>query len=389
MKKFKLFILLFLIFITGCYNYNELNDLAIVTAIGIDKTESGYLVSIQLVNTQKTGTDTNTSGGDSKFTIYEAEGKTIEEAIKNVSYVCPKNIYLYHLGILIFGEDTAKKGIKSTMDYIIRNIETRGDVYVFVARGKDANDIIKVITPIETLNAKNIISLLEKSSKNLGKAVLMNFRDLLNNYINSKTEIVMPSITIVERNDLGEQVENIADSDPGTFLKIDETAIFKEDKLIGYMTNDETLGYNILKDSINETIVNYKCKNGYVEALINNLKTDVEVNEKLEVIVNIKASGNLSEVSCDINIESVEKQNEIEKKIAKQLEEAVKITFNRIKDDYNSDIFGILNMYYLNKNSFYHEIEKEWYDKHFNDLKIKVKAEVDLIGKGNTLKVIE
>lgn len=389
MKKTKLIILLLIIFLTGCYNYNELNDLAIVTALGIDKTENGYLVSIQLVNTQKTGTDTNASTSDSKFTIYEAEGNTIEEAIKNLSYTCPKRIYLNHLSILIFGEELAKDGIENILDYIARNIETRGDFYVFIAKATKANKILKVITPIETLNSGNIVSSAEQSFKDSGKVSLIKFEELLNNYLNPNLEIVIPSISLIERNSDGEKVSNIADSDPATYLKIDETIIFKKDKMIGSISNEDTLGYNIIKNTIDNTIINYKCKDGYVEALINNLKTDIKINKNNKITVDIEAAGNLSEVSCDINLEKVENHKKIEENIAKEIEKKVKIVFNNMKNNFNSDIFGFLNLYYLNEYEYFKTIEKDWYKKHFKNLKIEVNAKVNLIGKGNTLKVIK
>ncbi len=43
-------LLLNITILSGCWSKKDLNELAIVTAIGIDKMEDGYSVSIQILN---------------------------------------------------------------------------------------------------------------------------------------------------------------------------------------------------------------------------------------------------------------------------------------------------------------------------------------------------
>ena len=57
--KNKLCLLLIIFMLTGCYNYRELNDLAITTAFGIDKDENGYKMTFQVVNTKKSSSQDN------------------------------------------------------------------------------------------------------------------------------------------------------------------------------------------------------------------------------------------------------------------------------------------------------------------------------------------
>ena len=76
MKKIKILISLLIIFlVTGCYNYRELNKLAITSAIGINKADDGYELIIQVVNTQKQGSDGSSASEQLKFIVYKSEGK--------------------------------------------------------------------------------------------------------------------------------------------------------------------------------------------------------------------------------------------------------------------------------------------------------------------------
>ena len=53
LKKIKLCFLFSVFFLSGCYNYHELSELSITTAIGIDKSENGYKLIAQVMNIQK------------------------------------------------------------------------------------------------------------------------------------------------------------------------------------------------------------------------------------------------------------------------------------------------------------------------------------------------
>lgn len=96
MKHKIIFILLIFLF-TGCYNYRELNNLAITSAVGIDKKDGKYYVTTQVINTQKMGSDSTSTGSQSKFVLYETSGDTLQEAFRQIVLESPKRIYANHL----------------------------------------------------------------------------------------------------------------------------------------------------------------------------------------------------------------------------------------------------------------------------------------------------
>ena len=78
----KIFIL-FILLLSGCSDYKELNNLAIVNTIGIDKKDNNYKLCIEVLNTDK-------ENGKNK--IYYSTGKTINEAINKVNNKSPKKV---------------------------------------------------------------------------------------------------------------------------------------------------------------------------------------------------------------------------------------------------------------------------------------------------------
>ena len=78
MKRILALILLHIVitlFLSGCWNRRELNDLAIAVAAGVDWVDGRYRLTVQVANP---GTHRQRSGGpQAPATLFTAEGDTI------------------------------------------------------------------------------------------------------------------------------------------------------------------------------------------------------------------------------------------------------------------------------------------------------------------------
>ena len=88
----KIFYLLIILLLTGCQNYRELNDLAIVTALSIDYNteEEEYTILAQVINTANK--KESTSSENSSFTLYKSTASSLSSAINNNILSSPKKI---------------------------------------------------------------------------------------------------------------------------------------------------------------------------------------------------------------------------------------------------------------------------------------------------------
>ena len=92
------FILLLLInFLTGCWSSRELNELAIVTALGIDKTEKGYLLSAQIINPGEIAG--KSIFGRTEVVRFMKTGDTVIEAIRKLATDTPRKIYVSNIRV--------------------------------------------------------------------------------------------------------------------------------------------------------------------------------------------------------------------------------------------------------------------------------------------------
>lgn len=388
--KIKIFICIcFVLVLSGCWNYRELNDLAITIGVGLDKKDDDFILTIQTVNAKKSSSDaSNTS--TPKIMTYSSTGKTIQEAFRRLLLVSPKRTYANHVQVLIFGEEISRSGLMEVLDIFFRDPESRKNYYVLVSKGSSASDILKVLTPIEEISATHIYESLIADSEFYGISEKISFEELMKVYLNNRIEISLPSISISGDNSEGDKLDNISDSDPKTKLVLSEMAVFKGDKLLGFLNSDESIYLSVIKNVLNNTIITYECdKDKYMSLEVLGSKTNFETSDNdLKIDINIKSQANITEIYCSVDLENEKVIKDLEEKINKKIEDETIKTIKSITEKYDSDVFGFEDLFYRNNFEYYKTIENDW-DSHFKELKFNVNADIKILSKGNILEVIK
>lgn len=380
----KVIFLLLILLLSGC-NYKEIDKIAITIGCGLKKTENGYQVTLQIADTQKQDSS-NSSTSPVRFKNYSYEDKTIHEAARGILTKLPKKAYTNHMQILVIDEQIAKEEINEIIDFFFREVELRNDFYVFISKNNSPEEILGVLTQIYPINSVGIRNLLENNNKYLSGSVLTTFEELVDEYISDTKEIILPIITVIGNE--GDKKENLDSSIPKSLLYLNETAIFKENKLSHYLTKDETIYYNLITNKLNQTILSYECEeNKYItlEIIENKSKIKIEQNTP-NININIKAKANLTSSMCDYDISKESGIKEIEDKAKKEIEQNINNLINKTKE-YQTDIFLFKDLYYKYNNKYYNNISD--YNEFYKKIKIKTNIELNIFEKGNSLQVIE
>ena len=100
----KIFLMLFIpLLLSGCYDYNQLNDLGIISGIAIDYDKEEFKVTFEIISTKKEG-ETSSSSGTYYIT---SSGNTLVEAFTKSANKIDKVPYFEHVEIVVFSEEVA------------------------------------------------------------------------------------------------------------------------------------------------------------------------------------------------------------------------------------------------------------------------------------------
>lgn len=379
MKKIIIcFIILFTL--TGCYNYRELNDLAIVSGISIAKVKEGYELTVEVVNTKKE-TDTS-SARETDFVIYKNTSDSLQEGFRRLINEAPKKMYGAQIELLILDESLAKEDLKNIVDFLARDPEIRSEFYVIVGKN---DDILEITTPLENINSKNIIQSLETNNTYLGSVNLVTFHDLIDNYLNDKVDLALPVIEMIGNVSDGEENENLDNTTTEAFNLLSNIAVFKDNELAGYLTEEESKVFNLVSNNIRTTLVKTDFEdNQYVITEMVGIECKVEVNSKKNsVSINVDGKAAISEANYAGDLESDEEIKKIENKLNKYTEDIVKKLIKKTIDKYDSDIYGFEDMFYKKDAKYYKEHIKDNWEDLFHNLDINVSSNIEIFEKGN------
>ncbi len=341
MKKFVifLFILLIPVFLTGCWNRRELNDILIIQAVGIDKNRSGeFKLTYQVLKPKVLKSPLNLPSSPQQKGVwcFSSTGKSIFDAIRNATLSSDKKLFWAHNKIIVINEKMAKQGIKDVLDMLLRDHEMRSDAYLIVT-SQDIEKFLDTTSPIESIPAKELENVIKNYFANAKTfpVRLYEFQKMSNT--KSKTAVV-PFVTTKSP---------LKQSSQTQMFYVEKMAIFNNYKLAGYLTHQQMRGLLWATGKIKSGIYPIKLREGLfsLELIQNSSRIDVNRKDgKAFFTLRIITETNLGEKHSNSLISSslIEKiKKELSKSIKNDIQNTLKKSF-----ELNCDILHLGDIYY-------------------------------------------
>ena len=379
--KNRIIILIFIIFmLSGCYDSKELNNISILTATEISKEGNNFIVNAQVVNPQSPD---KTMIKQAPFIIYQGVGKSIQEAYRNIKLESSRYLYPDHLQIMIINEKLAKEDISQILDFYLRDPSIRTEFNVLI--GHDDN-ILSVITPIDELSSSSILGTIKTNNKFLGVASLITFDELAIMNLNPNKEIILPSIKLVNNKKDKDKLDNVDETNIKTKYKIGGLAVFKDNKLLDYLSDNESITYNLIKNNVENSVITYECnKNKYMSLEIINSKSNIKIDDG-KITINIKMDTTINESRCNVKLNNSKEIKKLTRDIELYIKDNINEDINSIRNNYNSDVFGFLDEIYKHDYKMYKDVKDNWYNGIYKNIPIDIDIKMDIVGKGNIME---
>ena len=383
----KLIILPIILLLTGCWNYYELNNLAICTGIAIDKIDNKYEVTYLISNAKKN--ETSSKDGEAGTTTYNGTGETIQEAINDLQIKMPFEPYSGHLVVAVISDEIAKEGLENILDYLARDTESRNFFYILLSKNTKAKNILEIISPLQTFPSQTIAKDIETSSDNSSLIYKITYNDFIYTLLEQGINPVLNSVTILGNKEEGTDTKELTNTIPQATIKIDTIGIFKEDKLIGWATLDESKGINLLSNNVENIYIKTKCEDKYMMNHIENIKVKTNIDlDNNKVLVKIKGKTSLIETNCKINLENPETIKTIEQNIKEELNRIINESTYLVQKKYKTDVLGYGKIIHKKNPKKWKEIKNNW-NEIFKNLKIETEIDLTLEEQGSLIQTIK
>ena len=344
MKKILLVLIIFLL--TGCYDYNELTDLAIVSSMIIDYKNNEYVVNLEILETKKDAPKTSF--------FLEGNGNSFEEALINTYAKTPKHLYFNHIFAVVLSKSIAEDKLENIYDFFLIDNDVRKDT-VFVL-SNEPDKLLSFKTEDKLSIGETIKSVFNYSEIENGYYKTVNFRNILNAYLNKKN-YYLTEVTI-----------------DNNVIALKDVYLINNNLLSLKIDNKYILILNILDNNVKSFIVNIDDE--IFE--IYKYKTDLSI---LNDTVNIKLSVDIRLFGKNTSpSSSKDDMRKIEEKVEKYLKEYI-LDSLKFSDYINKDIFNLdYKFYQYDSYNFYKGIYK--------DLKYNIKVDATFNEKGLLLKQV-
>ena len=358
---------------TGCWNYKEIDDMAIVAGVAIDKKEDGKLqLTVEIVDVK--GTKDSSIPGSQIVTL---SGDTMFRIVRGLISITDKKLFWSHATTIIISEEVAKDGVNKVIDWYTRDTETRADVNMFISKEKTAKEIF---TSSSTTNriASFELSQLMREEKNLSTAPDIQIWDFLDRMESEGRSAIAPTVFLLKGK------KNIS--------RVSGMAAFVDDKLVGMLNGEETKYCLMANDYLKGGLIVLNMeedKSLVLEILQSKTKYKTAwIDGKPEIRLNIE-----TEVALDeINFESDLMQETTIAKFERMAEEEIKSQIDRVvtkvHNEYGSDLMGFGMKFDEQQPQLWKKIKQDWSRVYLPQLVVKVNSHVVIKNTAKTLRTI-
>ncbi|MCP3775620.1 Ger(x)C family spore germination protein [Paenibacillus sp. MZ04-78.2] len=374
--------------LTGCWDHKELNNLAIASGIGIAKSDGRYVITVQIENAGEIGKK-GAPGAIAPMAVFQSSGVTVFEALKKMTAVSPREIYISHLRFIVLSESLAREGVGEALELFSRSAGFRTDFNILVSRDSDIVNLLSTLTQIEKIPGNSIYSSIRSAAKNWGAFQEISIDEFISKMQSKTTSAVLPGLRLAGDGEVGRGLVNIQNSLAPAQIELNGMAVFKKDKLRGWLNEKESIGFAFAVNEIKNTAVHVPCGNRR-EMAVNILHAKASIQGQLDAgkprgSIDLKAEGNIEELACPKDVSKSDVLASLEEATGQKIKQYLTSALMKSQKDLNADVFGFGEAIHRSAPKKWKAIQKQW-DELFPRMPVEVSVKVKLRSSGQTNK---
>lgn len=368
-------IFFFLVFSLGNLNTNELNDIAFVYGLGIDKAKDGYQVSLQIIDPHPLNYPTDKPS----VIVFEGKARSLGKAIELVSKKASRKVTLSQVKIVLISEQLVKEqGINAVLNYLLRKSGLSSMVDVLVTKDIEAFNALRVFSIIEDVPTSEILKTVINTEKNWGSHQRVFPTQLKAEILSRGKEAIIPTLDISGKLKTAEKKKNVEQLAPKSYLQLSGLTVLREDKKVGWLNDKLSRVYYLIKGKLKRSYFTSPCSKHQEYGLtIVKAKTNIKgsVVDGIPFFnIRTKIIGDLDDINCNLDISDPSNIKNLEKDMEKEIKKQI---LNLIKKShkFQSDFIGFGDVLRINDKSEWKRIDERWKQAYLEskfDIKVRV-----------------
>lgn len=313
----------------------EIEEVDIIRVLGIDIVENQYVLT-GLIN-KNGGVDKSTSG----IEIISAQGNTAYEAYENLVIKNKKVITLAHTSYFILGDQAAKKGMETAMNFLVHDETIKMNSQIFVLKDLTVVELLEETKKKEMFFHEDLEALsqkqLERFRRNPNTLI-----QVLSKLENTYSSVLVPYLIWKDE-----------------YLYIDGYGIFEDKKLYDYLNYEVSMGIDFLQNNIRSYPI-YIENNIGLELNNSKLKIKSDIREdQIFITISVNFETDIKEMIGTNNLMNTSQLKDLTSKQNEYIRNILEGALQYSKTT-KLDVIGIARLLEIQHPSQWKEIRTDW-----------------------------
>lgn len=410
---------------SGCWDRHEIETLGVATAVAFDVSRSGrgirltaqFAIPSRMAGAAGAGGAGGGMGGAGSGPLVPfartaagpmgptawvvgVEGETVGEAQERMAHVSHRLPFWAHVRLVIIGEELARSGLAGVLDALVRDREFRITPWVVVARGVPGHRLLELPDPLHSVPANGIIRLLQSQSFATAFVRPQRLRDVVIDLVEPGVEPVAPGLTFELPVPPDRTLIPSQEPRPPALAVTKGTAVFRGDRLVGWLTPQQTRALNLLRGDSHPFTLVAPCPSGTGEASVRFIRSTVRRSMRApagrpgaggspgaaglqapeaalpEISVEVLSDGNLADESCQPPLGSTQRRR-LERQLGRRLEQELRATVRHLHRELGADAAGFGQMIARGDPKLWNHLAARWHER-IADLPVRVTVQARL-----------
>lgn len=257
-------VLLLLFISIGNKDHIQVSERAMIHAVGIDSSDEGVTVTLQVFQAEGSGGDTQIDPSKPNVMVISATAESFDEAMSECQNQLGNHIFIGHNQIIVFGSGVTFENPKELLGYFISSKDNYMGVNVVIAENT-ASELLSVPLTTSTTASENFAAVIEMYQEN-GEAPATDMLHFLNALESRDKSTAVPIVSVRSRSSEGDSSESESSQSGGQdgesdeisqpLVKIERTAIIKNGRIAAYLDADECQGLSVMTKKARRVVVN-------------------------------------------------------------------------------------------------------------------------------------